>query len=194
MVALLWEQERQTTDLKANFCKNNVKSLLFHAILLDAARARATGCDDTRSPQIRVASRMAMRAAAAVFHEMTEMYWARTVCPLPRLATAARKYSHCNKAPITARKYFSVLNSTTNKCTLVKTKCGNFIANLEQNMRYVQGDQKSLCIWWRTVINRCTETFWSPCISHFSQCIDRRCLVQNTLKSVTMWLRHMFEH
>jgi len=82
---------RETDDrLKGQLLhKNNVKSLLFHDILLDAARTRATGSNDTRSPQIRVSSRMAMRAAAAVFHEMTEMYSARTVCPFPRLATAA---------------------------------------------------------------------------------------------------------
>jgi len=56
MVALLWEHERQTTDLTANFCKNNVKSSLFQDILQDAAGTRVTGGNDTGSPQIRVAS------------------------------------------------------------------------------------------------------------------------------------------
>jgi hypothetical protein len=41
-----------------------------------------------------------------------------------------------------ARKLFSILNSTSNKCALVKTKCGEFIANRKPNVIHIQGDQK----------------------------------------------------
>ena len=47
------------------------------------------------------------------------------------------KYSHCNKAPMKARKHFSLLNSATNKCALVKTNSGNFITKREPNMIYI---------------------------------------------------------
>lgn len=47
------------------------------------------------------------------------------------------KYSHCNKAPIKASKHFSLLNSVTNKCALVKTKCAKFIVNREPSIIYI---------------------------------------------------------
>lgn len=54
------------------------------------------------------------------------------------------KYSHCNKAPMKVRKRFSLLNSTTNKCVLVKTKSGKFIAKREPNMRYIKAISASV--------------------------------------------------
>lgn len=90
---------------------------------------------------------MAMRAAAAVLHGMAEEYLARTSMILSyirdlRLSVSSScycdiKYSHCNQAPVKASKHFSLLNSVTNKCALVKTKCAKFIANREPSMIYI---------------------------------------------------------
>jgi len=43
--------------------------------------------------------------------------------------------------------------------------------NFDTTCTYIQGDQKVFVHLTITVKNRCTETFWSPCIMLFIPCI-----------------------